>query len=199
MFNEKLKNFWQNELKEIQENKFRFAGLCICFLAAAGLLLTDDEGGEEIILNETPAPVETTENVDASTKIIAVKSSATSDADKNIKIVIGANSDDLFVGDPFKVPPKEKVKPAEIPTAIIAPPVAQLPTLPTEKFILRGTAIIGNNKTALIQKIIGGDKKTTDENLILGIGDRLNGKKIIDIATDSVILEDGETLYLETQ
>lgn len=204
MFNEKFKDFWQNDLKEIQENKFRFAGLCICFLAAAGLLLTDDEGGEEIILNETPAPAEvetaeTAENVDAGTKIIAVKSSSTSDADKNIKIVLGANSDDLFVRDPFKIPPKEKVKSAEIPTAIIAPPVAQLPTLPTEKFILRGTAIIGNNKTALIQKVIGNDKKSADENLILGIGDRLNGKKIIDIATDSVILEDGETLYLETQ
>lgn len=201
MLGDELKNIWQNDLKEIQENKFRFAGLCICFVAASVLLLTDDGGGEEIVLNETPAPVavETAKKVDSGTKIIAVKSSATSNADKNIKVVLGANSNDLLVGDPFKIPPKEKVKPPEIPTAITAPPVAQVPTLPPEKFILRGTAIFGNNKTALIQKIIGGDKKTSEEDLILGIGDRLKGKKIIDIATDSLVLEDGEILYLETQ
>ena len=197
MFNDKFKDFWQNDLKEIQENKFRFAGLCICLVLAIVLFLNDDSGGEEIILTENPAPVETTETVDTGAKIIAVQNSAAPNLNENIKVVLGANADDLFVHDPFKVPPKEKVKPVEIPTEIAPPPVAQIPTLPTEKFILRGVAIIGNDKSALVQKISGNNKN--EENLILGIGDIINGKKIVEIATDSVILEGGEILFLDIQ
>ena len=188
------KDFWQKEIKEIQENKFRFAGLCICFVVAAVLFLSEDDGGEEIILSENPAPVE--ENLDADAKIITVQNSAAPVANKNIKVALGANSDELIIYDIFKVPPKEEVETVEeIPPVIVLPPVAQVDNL-KEKFVLRGTAIIGNNKTALIQKI-SEDKKSDAENLILGIGDNLNGKKILDIAADSVIFEDGETLHLE--
>ena len=190
-----LKDFWQKELQEIQENKIRFAGLCICFIVLAGLFLADDGGGDEIILNETPTP-EVIETANTNKNIVTVKNSAVPTADKNIKIVRGANSDGLFISDPFKIPEKEKIEPPpELPPVIIAPPVAQVP-ISKEKFVLRGTAIIGNNKTALIQKI-SEDKKSDAENLILGIGDNLNGKKILDIAADSVIFEDGETLHLE--
>ena len=193
MFSEKFKDFLKEELKEIQENKLRVTGLCICFVLAVILFLTDDSGGEEIILTETPAPIETAENVDAGKKIIAVQNSTVPNFNENIKIVLGANSDDLFIHDPFKIPPKEIVKPAEVPAVKIAPPVAQV----TEKFILRGTAIIGNSKTALIQKISANDK--SEENLILVIGDNINGKKIVEIATDCVILEGGEILFLDIQ
>ncbi len=190
-----FEKFWRDNLKEIQENKIRFAAVCICFVLAVILFLTDDSG-DEIILTENPAPVETTENVDAGTKIITVQNSAVPNFNENIKIVLGANSDNLVVHDPFKVPPKEKIElPSELPPVIISPPVKQIPNLPTEKFFLRGIAIVGNNKSALIQKISDNDK--SEENLILGIGDTLNGKRIFDIATDSVIFEDGETLYLE--
>lgn len=190
-----FEKFWQDNLKEIQENKIRFAGICICFLVAVILFLNDDNGGEEIILAETPQ-IETAEKIDAGAKIITVQNSTVPNFNENIKVVLGANSEDLFVGDPFKFPPKEKVEPPpELPPVIVAPPVAQI-QISTERFILRGTAIIGNNKTALIQKISANDK--TEENLIFGIGDIINGKKIVEIATDSVILEDGETLYLET-
>ena len=190
-----FEKFWRDNLKEIQENKIRFAAVLICFVFAVILFLSDDSG-EEIILAENSAPVEISENVDAGTKIIAVKNSATSNLGENVKVVIGANSEDLFVHDPFKIPPKEKVKTVEIPTETAPPPVAQIPTS-NEKFILRGTAIIGNNKSALVQKISGNDKN--EENLILEIGDTLNGKKIFDISTDSLILEDGETLYIDIQ
>ena len=191
-----FEKFWRDNLKEIQENKIRFAAVLICFVFVVILFFSDDSG-EEIILAENPAPVEFSENIGAGTKIIAVKNSATSNLGENVKVVIGANSEDLFVHDPFKIPPKEKVKPVEIPTEITPPPVAQIPTLPNEKFILRGTAIIGKNKSALVQKISGNDKN--EENLILEIGDTINGKKIFDISTDSLILEDGETLYIDIQ
>ena len=188
-----FERIWQENLREIRENKVRFAAICILFAVAVILFLADD-GGEDIILTENPVPVENVEtagNVDATAKIVTVKNSPVSNANENIKIVLGANSDGLFVRDPFKVPPKEK----EITPPVIVQPVAQVQN-PKEKFILRGTAIIGANKTALIQKI-DGDKKSSEENFILGIGDNLNGKKIIDIAADSVFLDDGEILYLE--
>lgn len=190
-----LKDFWQKELKELQENKIRFAGLCICFILAAGLFLADDSGGEEIILTDTPPP-EVVETSNTNKNIVTVKNSAVSTADKNIKIVLGANSDGLFISDPFKIPEKEKMEPPpELPPVIIAPPVAQVP-ISNEKFILRGTAILGENKSALIQKIFG-DKKSDTENLILNIGDTLNGKRIVEIGVDAVTLEDGETLYID--
>jgi len=191
-----LKDFWQKELKELQENKIRFAGLCICFVVAVGLFWADDSGGEEIILTDTPPP-EVVETSNTNKNIVTVKNSAVSTADKNIKIVLGANSDGLFISDPFKIPEKEKMEPPpELPPVIIAPPVAQVP-ISNEKFILRGTAILGENKSALIQKIFGDKKSADTENLILNIGDTLNGKRIVEIGVDAVILEDGETLYLD--
>ena len=193
-----LKDFWQKELQEIQENKIRFAGLCICFIVLAGLFLADDGGGDEITLNETPTP-EVIETADTNKNIVTVKNSAVPTADKNIKIVRGANSDGLFISDPFKIPEKEKIEPPpELPPVIIAPPVAQVP-ISKEKFVLRGTAIIGANKSALVQKIFVDKKNSDAENLILNIGDSLNGKRVIDIGVDCLILDDGETLYIDIQ
>ena len=193
-----LKDFWQKELQEIQENKIRFAGLCICFIVLAGLFLADDGGGDEITLNETPTP-EVIETANTNKNIVTVKNSAVPTANEKIKIVRGANSDGLFISDPFKIPEKEKIEPPpELPPVIIAPPVAQVP-ISNEKFILRGTAIIGANKSALVQKIFVDKKNSDAENLILNIGDSLNGKRVIDIGVDCLILDDGETLYIDIQ
>ncbi len=211
MFNDelksKLKDFWQSNLKEIQENKIRFAAVFICFVVAVIFYFADENStGEEINLTETPAPVENpvlVEQVDTNKKIITVKNAATSNAAENITAVLGANSDDLYVADPFKVPSKPKIETPpplpEIPAApeIIQQPVAQVPPAPTEKFILRGTAITGDKKSALIQKIIP-DEKTAEENLILELGDTLNGKKIIDIDNDSLTLDDNSKIFIDT-
>ena len=203
---DKLKNFWQKDLNELKENPLRFGGLLICFIAAVILFFSDDGGGEHINIAENPAPVENVETpatVANDTKVIAVKNVKNSSADKNITVVLGANSEILYVHDPFQVPQKEKIEtppPAEIPTVdpVIIPPVAQeVPKLST-KFILRGTAIVGYKKSALIQ-IISNDKKSDAENLILEIGDTLGGKKIIDISQDSLTFDDGEILFIDIQ
>ena len=199
----KLQNFWQNDLKEIKESPVRFGGLLICFIATIILFFTDDGGGEEINLSENPAPVETVENVSGDKKIVPVKIAATSDADKNITVVLGANSDSLYIHDPFKVHVEEKIEepsPVEIPTVqpvIIAPPppVAQDSIKPVVKIFLRGTAVIGDKKSALIQII--SDKDSAAENLILEIGDNLDGKKIIDINQEFVTFDNGENLPLD--
>ena len=203
---DKLKNFWQKDLNELKENPLRFGGLSICFIAAIALFFSDDGGGEQINISENPAPVEKVEKpatVANNTKIITVKNAKNSSADKNITVVLGANSEELIVHDPFKVPQKEKIEtppPAEIPTVqpVIIPPAAQEPPKLSEKFILRGTAIVGYKKSALIQ-IISNDKNSAAENLILEIGDSLGGKKIIDISQDSLIFDDGEILFIDLQ
>jgi len=205
---DKLKNFWQKDLKELQENPLRFGGLLICFIAVVALFFSDDGGGEQINISENPAPVENvkTENIKTpanDTKVIAVKNAKNSSADKNITVVLGANSEELVVHDPFKVPQKEKIEtppPAEIPTVqpVIIPPVAQEQPKLSEKFILRGTAIVGYKKSALIQ-MISNDKNSAAENLILEIGDTLGGKKIIDISQDFLTFDDGEILFIDLQ
>lgn len=205
---DKLKNFWQKDLNELKENPLRFGGLLICFIAVVALFFSDDGGGEQINISENPAPVENvkTENVKTpanDTKVIAVKNAKNSSADKNITVVLGANSEELIVHDPFKVPQKEKIEtppPAEILTVqpVIIPPVAQEPPKLSEKFILRGTAIVGYKKSALIQ-MISNDKNSAAENLILEIGDTLGGKKIIDISQDFLTFDDGEILFIDLQ
>ena len=203
---DKLKNFWQKDLNELKENPLRFGGLLICFIAAVMLFFSDDGGGEQINISENPAPAETVEKpatVANNTKIITVKNAKNSSADKNITVVLGANSEEIIVHDPFKIPQKEKIDtppPVEIPTVqpAIIPPVAQEPPKPSEKFILRGTAIVGDNKSALIQ-IISNDKNSSAENLILEIGDTLGGKTIIDISQDFLTFDDGEILFIDIQ
>lgn len=202
-FKTKLQNFWQAQLDEIKENKLRFVAVFICFIVAVIFYFTDENSnGEEIDLSENVTPVETpepVENVDADKKIITVKNAATSNADKNITVVLGANSENLYVRDPFKVPPKPKIQPPpELSAIVVPPPVAQIPPAPTAKFILRGTAIIGEKKSALIQKIILDDKNSDEENLILEIGDTLNGKKIIDINQESLTLDDNSKIFIES-
>ncbi len=206
---DKLKNFWQKDLNELKENPLRFGGLLICFIAAVALFFSDDSGGEQVNIAENPAPVENVENVETPApvandkKVVAVKNAKNSSADKNITVVLGANSEELVVHDPFKVPQKEKIEtpsPAEIPTVqpVIIPPVAQEQPKLSEKFILRGTAIVGYKKSALIQ-MISNDKNSAAENLILEIGDTLGGKKIIDISQDFLTFDDGEILFIDLQ
>lgn len=203
MFDEEIKSkietFLQAQIAEIKKNPVRFAAVCTLFIVVVIFCFMDENSaGEEIDLAETE--IETpAETVDADQKIITVKTAAISNADKNIIPVLGANSEDLYVRDPFKIPAKPKVQPPpELPAVIIPPPVAQVPPAPTEKFVLRGTAIIGDKKSALIQKSSKNEKDSAEGNLIFEVGDTLNGKIIIDINQNSLTFDDGSKLFIET-
>ena len=199
---DELKKFWQANLAEIQENKIRFAAILICLVLAVIASFSEDSGGEKVTVAENPAPVENVKPVDADKKVVPVKFN--SNADKNITEVLGADSNELYVFDPFKVPPKEKIEvetpPLPAQPVIITPPpvVAQEPPKPAIKFLLRGTAIIGDKKSAILQKIVDEEKISDAENLIVEIGEILNGKKILEIAeearklkVDMLVLDDG--------
>lgn len=183
-----FEKFWQENLAEIRENKLRFAALVACFVVAVGFFLNDDDG-EEVVVAETP--IEIAERVETpDTKVIPVGAQY---ENKNLKVVLGANPNDLYVVDPFEV--QEVVEMPEIPPVVIVPPVAQV-SAPAETFILRGTSIFGNKKSAIVQKI--SDKNSDDVTLILNVGEKLGGKIIVDIAQDFLILADGTKIFLDT-
>lgn len=133
----------------------------------------------------------------------------------NVKAVIGANADEIYIYDPFKNPnpaPEKKVDPPKVevpvkaeekfskpvePVIVIqpAPEVLSKPKPPEVKFVLHGTAL-GENKVALVKKISEGK---VIEMLFLKIGDKLNGKKIADIAENFLTFDDGSSMYFENK
>lgn len=187
-----LKKFLQGELNELKENKIRATALGVCFIVVLFFWISDDgSDNEEIILNEKPPPI----TKDLPVKVLPIEKSL-----DGVTIVLGANADELFIGDPFAG--EEKTKPATPPPKVViepAPPVViqpppqpeQLVEQPKEKIILTGTAISGDNKTAMFLR--------GNETLFLTIGEEVGGKKISDISPDFVTFEDGERVYLQKE
>ena len=186
-----MKDFFQSQIDEIRENKLRFGLLVACLIGTIIYAVYDSfDSGEEINL-DTPSKIvqvdPPTQNVPETNKTVIVSS------DK-VKAVIGANSDEIYIYDPFKNPtPPTKVEekiPTPIPPteSVIVPP----PTVDEDKFFLRGIAL-GDNKTAMIEKISNGKS----EMLFLQIGEKIKGKVIVDISQDFIILDDGNVLYVE--
>ena len=206
-----MKDFLKAQLDEVRENKLRFGLLVVAFFAAIIFAVTDYfERGEEIDLEPQKIsqvePVQTT----ADEKPVAQKVSV---ANENVKAVIGANADEIYIYDPFKDPaPKVKVESPKVEVPVKAeeaksspiepvivikptPDVPAPPKPPEEKFVLQGIAL-GENKVAMVQKISEGK---VIEMLFLKIGDKLQGKKISDIAEDFLTFDDGNRMYFENK
>ena len=220
--NDKLKNFFEKERAEIEKHKLRIGAVFFCLIFLIIFVSADFEESEEINLAEVQ-PVE--ENIPADKKAVEQKisekkSEVAKVENKNVTAVKGANSEILFVRDPFKISVEEdevedkkveaekksdspKVEEKFSQPVIIQQPASQknLPPQPAtlksaENFILTGTAIGDNQKTALIQHYK--DDKLA-ETLMLSVGDTLNGKKIIEITEDFLQLDGGEKIYLSLQ
>lgn len=189
---DKLKEILQHELEELKQNKIRAIALGVCFIVLLIFWLTDDSSdGEEINLNE-PSNAEKP----PATKDLPVVSLPVEKSADGVTLVMGANADPLFIGDPFagneKPKPPPKVVTPPVPPIVIQPP-PQIPEQPKpqpqEEIILTGTAISGANKIAMFLR----DKKT----IFLTIGEEIGGKKILDITPDFVIFEDGERVFIQ--
>ena len=188
-----LKNFWDKNLEEIRANKIRFGAILIIAAAAIIFALSESAASDSKIILDAPAPAE----------IPAVVQPA---AAEKVKPVLGANSSELYVQDPFKAPaveipapPPAAVEPTveilpEIPVAQIPPAIVQ-PPKPAEIFLLRGTAINGDSKSALIHKI-SGENKSAAENLIVSLGDFLGTRRVVDITANFIALDDGSKIFL---
>ena len=191
-----MKEFLQSQLKEIRQNKLRVGLLTLILFGTMIYATVYFDTGEEIKLDE-PAENVSVKNI--------------SPTNEKVKAVIGASNEEFYIYNPFQnpEPPPEKVEePAqveEVPVKVeekVLPPaepvivekVEEVPKPPEEKFILRGTAL-GNEKSALVEKIVNG--KT--EMLFLKIGDKINGKTISDIDKNFIKFDDDSTLMIEME
>ena len=178
-----LKSFLQVQLDEIRENKIRFGLIVASLIVVIIIAALDFETGEEIQLDAQDKSVSSTK--------IAVTS-------ENVKPLIGASSDEVFIQDPFQI--SVKVEPLEdeekiLPPVPIPPVIFETPKVedkvPTAEFILQGIAV-AEDSTALFKKIFGGKVET----LFLKIGDKVNDKIIVEIGQNFVTLEDGEKIFI---
>lgn len=187
-----LKNFWQDNLTEIRENKIRFGAILILLIATVIFALADSTAADTEIPIETPA-AETPAAAVEDTEIQPVQPAAVPAASENLKVVLGANSSALYVSDPFTAPIPEPAPAVEVPAELPEIPVAQIEPEPAEKFALSGTAVSGDSKTAIIHKISG--DKDRAENFIVSVGDTLGTRRVIDITPDFVALDDGSKIF----
>ena len=189
---DKLAEWFRRDLDELKQNKVRVIALGVCFVMAVAFWLTDD--GSDVEKIDVDAPPVTK---DLPVQKLPAKTAQVPEAPDGVKIVLGANSDTLYVGDPFAAPPKPKVEPPPKvnlppipPSQPIQPPQPQ-PTAPTERIILTGTAISGTNKTAMFLR--------GKETVFLSVGDEIGGRIISDVAPDFVTFADGKRLYLQKE
>ena len=191
---DKLKEILQHELEELKQNKIRAIALGVCFVVVFIFWIVDDTSDdEEINLNETT----TTADAPPLTKDLPVVNLSPEKSPDGVTLVLGANPDPIFVGDPFagkeKPKPPPKVVTPPVPPIILQPPkMPELPPQqPQEKIILTGTAISGANKLAMFLR----GKQT----IFLTVGEEINGKKISDITPDFVTFADGERVFIQRE
>lgn len=180
---DELKKWLSRELEELKQNKIRAVALVIFFVVAVIFWLADDMSrGEEIALNEptTSAP--------PATKDLPVKELPVVQSVDGVTIVLGADAKPLLIADPFAGAEKPKpVTKTVAPPPIVLQPPPKIPN-PQESIVLTGTAISGENKTAMFLR--------GKETIFLTVGDEIDGRKISDITSDFVRFADGSILTI---
>ena len=225
MSKQKLQEFYHKELNEIKQHKTRF-GAIAASLVFSLMVFSFTNGEEEIKEAVEIEPPKAVANAD--------KTLSKSETNSKLTRIAGLEkaSEDVGLTNPFKVdvnesPVNEPKTENKLPTITPAfNPPTQLPKSieskePAKKIvlILKGTAISGDKKIAIIYRRIVDKNKfkdinnksdndsknklnsTKDENeiesLMLTLGDEVDGKIIIEIGKDSVIFDNGERLYLQ--
>lgn len=183
-----MKDFLRHEFDELKQNKIRVIALSVCFVVVLVFWISEDSSSsEEIVLDEEPSLTK-----DLPVKVLPVEKSP-----DGVTLVLGANADDLFIGDPFAVEDKSKPAPKVVVESVLpsikiqTPPQTVEPPKPQERIILTGTAISGESKTAMFLH----DKET----LFKTIGEEVGGKIISDISPEFVTFEDGQRVYLQKE
>lgn len=186
---DELKKLLSHELDELKANKISAVALGVCLAVLLIFWATDDTyDGEEISLDEPP-PL---------TKDLPVKPLPVTKSPDGVTIVLGANADALFIGDPFAFeekpqppPPPPPLPKIPEPSVVIQPTPEPRAEPPKESITLTGTAISGNNKTAMFLR--------GKETLFLTVGEELDGRRIVDITPEFVTFADGERVYLQKE
>ena len=185
--------YFHLDFEKMKKNKFSGAEVLVVLFFILFVVMSNflDDGEEEIL--QLPQPVQTIQQKNEPKEIFKKKS------DENITPIIGANSQELLLQNPFKITQKKIIKQTP-PETVSTPQVIFQPPLPNalqlkETFLLKGTAIGGSNKTALFQKKVADNKSSTD--LFLSVGETIQGRRIVDITQNGVKFDNGEFLTLQ--
>ena len=212
MIKQKIKDFYYRELNEIREHKTRLGAIMTSLVASLMIFtFTSNEEDAKITSDtETPKAVVKTDN-----------KAKNNETNSKLTRIAGLEkaSEGVELINPFKVDVKESQvaesksenKPVMNAPAFNPPkPTAPIKAdEPFEKIILtlKGTAISGDKKMAIIQRSTvdknnSKNSKTSKDNskqesFILSLGDEVDGRKIIDIDKFSVTFDDGYRLYIQ--
>ena len=109
-----VKKLLQNELEEIKQNRFRVLALIFFTILSIGFMFLDDE--ETQIALDEPVQIEqeiieSAENKKSEKKPVIIKKKHDEYSEVKVLPVIGANSDELYISDPFAL--KEKSETTE--------------------------------------------------------------------------------------
>ena len=109
-----IKKLLQNELEEIKQNRFRVLVLIFFTILSIGFMFIDDEE-TQIALDEPmqieQEIIESAENKKSEKKPAIIKKKHDEYSEVKVLPVIGANSDELYISDPFAL--KEKSETTE--------------------------------------------------------------------------------------
>ena len=205
----RLKDFYNREINEIMQNKLRFGLIATSLLISVAIFVFHDDESEVTAATdreETP-------------KIVAAAKSTNDDAKSNetstkVTEIVGLAraSEGIELINPFKSdlikPPVETKAPepvkAQIPLPMKTPPIKTIETDEQVILTLKGTAISGDKKMAIIQRSIvnkSNSKNSKDnkksESYLLNIGDEIDGRRLIAIDKDFVIFDDDSKLHLQ--
>ena len=200
---QQLREFYDRELNEIKQNKARFGLIIASLIISLALFLLADEDTESKNISDSEAPTV----VSTAKEEVAINNKAAEKASKLTTITgLEKAAEGVEIINPFKVDtkqnPNDTAKTPKTPPAvpIFEPPQPVKTQEPKEKviLILKGTAISGNKKMAIIQRSISNkNDKDKSESLILNIGDEVDGRMIIEINKDFVMFDDGKRLYVQ--
>ena len=213
----RLKEFYDREVTEIMQNKLRFGFIIACLVASVALFAFTDNETEVTEAYDNGAPKVVTASNDKSTNDKTSDKNKSDKPTSKVTSITGLEraSEGGELINPFKAdlvkPPIEtkSPKPESIPLPQTPKPIPTKTVENSDKvvLILKGTAISGDKKMAIIQRsVVGKDNstkstnpkdKSKNESLLLNIGDEIDGRRIVAIDKDFVIFDDGYKLHIQ--
>lgn len=226
---DKLKTFWEREVNEIKQHKKRIILLAAVALASLIFWILAPENNEAASNDDVDSGT-TTVNRQSSTPKPNSNNNNDSNNSRSTQVLgLSRASEDVSLVNPFKsdlpkptpvIENKPPVKNEPLPTPAlpvqndltdIPEPPQELPVNnldlesevepePATILILKGTAISGDKKMAIIQIGTHNTNDNKNQNLetrIVKIGDTIEGRIITDIEKDFILFNDGQRLNLQ--
>ena len=208
----RLKEFYDREINEIMHNKLRFGCIVATFVSAIALFAFTDTETEVTEASDNESPKVATASNDKSNSDKTSDKSSDKPASKVTNITgLERASEGGELINPFK---SDLVKPP-IETKSPKPESIPIPQMPksapikttdiSDKVVLtlKGTAISGDKKMAIIQRCVIKSKGTKDsenpklESIMVKIGDKIDNHIVVDIGKNFIVFDDGRHLSLQ--